>query len=387
MDSVPSLQNISEAEIEDLLQRLYKDLAMANVLPQEVVHEAGRQPKTIKKSDENKCAIILRSQHCDFNTGADVSLLLEHVQSDKDELGGDDEADVMPCLLPPVTVTSSNMRMATSPNSGVCLEDVSQEPGLPPSPSCQELVLPPSPPGQEKLVLSPSPQEDILPASPPRKIQDDQVIIDESNVMPYMKGSDEAISRTSAPEKAKCMNKVTLLVSEKPMVESFGPKKTVPDTRPKQSFSSPQRQRPTKSELHTRSRQVSPKPRLATSQGSGTKKYDRSESQSRLTILETASVVSRVTSVPRRLKSRNSSTASLPEVRRTRLNLHRLYGPERPKSVAPDTRSKPHPKQPWKNTLSNPPKREGPARVLWMDRERVRPVQKKHWKIPATILF
>ncbi|XP_019737447.1 proline-rich protein 36-like [Hippocampus comes] len=530
MESVPSLQNISEAEIEDLLQRLYKDLAMANVLPQEVIHKTGRKRERIQKPDDNECAVDFPAQADDDCTEIDV-VSIECVPDEEDDFGRHAEAllDEMPCLSPPLLVTSSNVEVATSPISCDSLSQVSPEPFvapspprqelvlppspprlelvlppsppklelvLPPSPPRQELVLPPSPPRlelvlppsppkfelvlppspprlelvlpsspprrelvlppsppkkefvllpsppNEKLVLPPSPpkkelvlppsppkreilspcprrqkfvplpspprREIVPPASPTRKVQHDPVITEQSNVMPHMKGSAEGNRRatgqyvlqsekdkTPGSEKPKCMNRVTLLLPDKTKEESFGPKKTGSDARPKQSepksprispFSLPQRQRPSKSELVSRSMQDSKKTRLVYGQASGPKKSERSESQSRLTILEAANMVSRVTSAPKRPKL--GPTPSLPEVRRTRLSLHRLYGAERPKTAGADTRSKPQPKQPWKNPLSDPPRREGPPRVLWMERERVKPVQnKKHWKLPANLLF
>ncbi|XP_077470030.1 uncharacterized protein LOC144084996 [Stigmatopora argus] len=568
MDSVPSLQNLSEAEIEDLLHKLYKDLAIANVLPKEVVHRTKRGRKHSKKSnDEVKCGVSSSPEALDeVNTEPDV-VSAGWTSCEEDNLQQCDEAipALKPCELPPILVTSSNMEKTTLTNVNISPEPLSdvlvlqsrsqtQELDLARSPSREELVLMPSPtrhesfltpsptrqelfptpsptrqeffptpsptrqesfltpsptrqesfltpsptrqesfltpsptrqesfltpsptrqesfltpsPTREESFLTPSPRQDSFltpsprqesflspspqreepdftpsphrqesvftpspprmdsyftpspqqkeslfspspprqrfssPPSPPRKIK----FVNKSELTVHMKGSDETISKSSGQnlaqtrndatpgtDKAKCVNRGTLLGADKTKTVSFGAKKTSSDTRPKRVDSKntrppyiiAQKQGPSKSEPVTRPPQEAKKNRLGSSQSSGSKKFERSQSLNRLTILETTNVLAHVTMSPKRQKSGVKS--SLPEVKRTRLSLRHLYGAERPKSGGADT--SPKPKQPWKNPLSDPPRREGPPRVLWMDRERVKPVQNRtHWKIPARILF
>ncbi|XP_077585249.1 uncharacterized protein LOC144205061 [Stigmatopora nigra] len=284
-----------------------------------------------------------------------------------------------------------------------------EEPDFTPSPPRQEPVFTPSPPRmdsyftsspqQNESLFSPSPPRERFssPPSPTRKIK----FVNKSELMVHMKGSDEIISkstgqnlaqtRNDGTDKTRSVNRATHLGADKTKTVSFVGKKSS-DTRPKRadskntrpSYFIAQRQGPSKSEPVIRPPQEAKKTRLGSSQSSGSKKFERSQSLNRLTILETTNVLAHVTMSPKRAKSGVAS--SLPEVKRTRLSLRHLYGAERPKSGGADTR--PKPKQPWKNPLSDPPGREGPPRVLWMDRERVKPVQNRtHWKIPRSILF
>ncbi|XP_057703673.1 serine/arginine repetitive matrix protein 1-like [Corythoichthys intestinalis] len=502
MDSVPSLQNLSEAEIEELLHKLYKDLALANVLPKEVVHKTRRSRKNRKKSDDQiKCGVS-SSPDAWSNTETDVASA-GWASCEEDNLRKDMvNPYVNPYELPPILVTASmedaswtnvdvnpehlpevlvlqpslqaqaldlppsplkeNLFLTPSPTRQEPFLTPSpqrqeavftpspprEEPVFTPSPPSQELVFTPSPPRQEpvfmpspprqepvftpspprqepvftpspprrrepvftpsptrqqsvftpspprKSVLTPSPSRQRLDfsPSPPRKIK----FVNKSEVMVHMKGSDETSSRTrndTTPsiEKAKCVSRVTILGADKAKTVSFVPPKKLPDTKSKHgeprntrpSYFIAGRQGPSKSEPVIRPPLEARKTRLGTSQTSA-KKSERSQSLNRLTILESTSVVTQVRMCPKRTKL--GSTGSLPEVRRTRLSLRHLYGAERPKTDGADARLKP--KQPWKNPLSDPPKREGPPRVLWMDRERVKPVQNRtSWKIPANILF
>nr|XP_057920067.1 titin-like [Doryrhamphus excisus] len=463
MDSIPSLQNISEEEIEDLLQKLYRDLALANVLPQELVH------KRRKRSKRNKKIFSC----CDASTETDL-LSVEWISSEDDSLGFSDDSDTMlgssQCCTPPVPVAtmpnkiqccSPPVPVETTPDLSQCdlppvpfdtipdlsrcnsppvsvetLPDLSQFESPPvlvetipdlsqcdsPTAAVPDLSQCYSPsvpvdtmPDVNQCCLPelpldlPSSSSSTTPSDMKELISDSEATLaevsqklatkndDERNVMLHKHGKEthkagknsllNKQDKIPGSEKVKCMNRVALLMPDQPGVGSFGPKTVIPKNRLKPIESKnnwvSQRQKPGKPELQTPPKtQESKKLRVGPCQALVPKRPEKTEIPSRLTFLEATTVLPRITPVPRRPKV---FTSSMPEVRRTRLSLRRLYGPDKPKIPTPDNRP---PKLPWRSPLSDPPRREGPARVLWMDRERVKPVQTKPtWSIPATVLF
>ncbi|XP_061914781.1 uncharacterized protein LOC133657452 isoform X2 [Entelurus aequoreus] len=401
MAFVPSLQNISEEDIFGLLYRLYKDLASAKVLPKEVIHKRRRKRRTTHAHLPQRC-------FCDASTETDL-LSLEWILSEDESFGLSDDSETMTDIsqgfLPPLLVeTMPDIKEYCFPTVPVHpMPDMSQC-FLPPIP-----VIPETPLDMKSATYNADvtqaqvSQKLVPPPNPTKNVESDQVNTDERQVIPLQHASKTEKAGSKAPkqnpllnkhdkkpgpEKAKSMNRATLLVPDKPGATPFTPKKAAPKNRLKPIESKnpriAQRQKPGIPELQPSQKTQEPKkPRVSPYQVSASKRPEKTEAQNRLTILEANSVLPGITSGPKRPKTLGI-TSTLPEVRRTWLSLRRIYGPEKPKVPATNIK----PKQPWRNPLSDPPRREGPPRVYWIERERARPVQNRpSRKVPGKLLL